>query len=240
MVLFFTVTLPYLLFIKILKRSDPEAAEDRAFRAVKVLLKGIFIISGASVDVQGLENIPEGEAVLFIGNHRSFFDVIISYTLMNKNVCYIGKQEFDRIPVFRQWVKEIRALMLNRSNPKEGLKTIIEAIDRIKHGTSVFIYPEGTRSRGEDASEMLEFHEGSFKIAKKTGCRVVPVVAYDTSVILERHFPVIKPEHVSMVFMEPVDLETIPEEFSKKPSLYVHELMRQKLIEMSGKAEVKA
>lgn len=54
--------------------------------------------------------------------------------------------------------------VLNRDNIKEGMKTILKGIELIKNGSSVFIFPEGTRSKDE---ELLPFKEGSLKIAEK-------------------------------------------------------------------------
>ncbi len=71
------------------------------------------------------------------------------------------------------------------------LKTILQAIDYVKHGISICIFPEGTRNKGEELS-LLPFHNGSFKIAEKTGCPIIPMSLNNTCDIFEGHFPFIK------------------------------------------------
>lgn len=88
-------------------------------------------------------------------------------------------------------MKRLYCLFLDRENPKEGLKTILQAIDYVKHGISICIFPEGTRNKGEELS-LLPFHNGSFKIAEKTGCPIIPMSLNNTCDIFEGHFPFIK------------------------------------------------
>ena len=65
-------------------------------------------------------------------------------------------------------------LFLDRENAKEGLKTILKAIEYVKNGISIFIFPEGTRNKGEELS-LLPFKDGAFRIATKTGCPLIGV-----------------------------------------------------------------
>ena len=71
-----------------------------------------------------------------------------------------------KVPLLRLWMRYIHCLFLDRSNVKEGLKTILAGVDELKNGHSIWIFPEGTRNRGEEGS-MLEFKEGSLKMADK-------------------------------------------------------------------------
>ena len=112
----------------------------------------------------GLENIPDDEPVLFIGNHRGFFDVIISYTYMKRPTGFVAKKEMKKALIIRRWMDNLFCLFLDRENMKEGLKTILKGIDYIKDGKSIVIFPEGTRNKGEGVQD---FHAGSFKFAEK-------------------------------------------------------------------------
>lgn len=86
--------------------------------------------------------------------------------------------------------------VLDRSNIKEGLKTILTGIEKVKGGISMWIFPEGTRNKSEDPADLMEFHEGSLKIAEKSGCPVVPVAITGTDDVFERHMPWIRKSHV--------------------------------------------
>jgi 1-acyl-sn-glycerol-3-phosphate acyltransferase len=68
-----------------LKRiSDPAKRDQYALETVQKAMHRLLKVSGVTFEVQGLEHVPEDEPVLFVGNHRSFFDVIIGYTLVRK------------------------------------------------------------------------------------------------------------------------------------------------------------
>ena len=120
-------------------------------------------------------------------------------------------------------------LFLARGNAREGLKTILAAIAQIKNGTSVFIFPEGTRNKNEDADVPMEFKEGSLKIAQKAKCPIIPVVIKDTERIFERQKPFIKAETVRVRFLKPFYSEDIPEEYRKLPAEYVRKLIADEL-----------
>lgn len=71
-------------------------------------------------------------------------------------------------------MRYLHCLFLDRKDIKQGLKTILTAIEKIKSGISICIFPEGTRNKNKDELELLPFHEGSFKIASKSGCAIHP------------------------------------------------------------------
>ena len=127
--------------------------------------------------------------VLYVGNHRSYFDIIIGYTLAKNNTGFVAKKSMEKLPFVSVWMKFINCQFLDRENIKEGLKTVLKCIDLVKGGTSIWIFPEGTRTPG---NEMLSFKEGSFKIAEKTGCPIIPVAINNTEEIFENHMPRIK------------------------------------------------
>ena len=90
----------------------------------------------------------------------------------------------------------VNCLFLDRNNIKEGLKTILAGIEKVRRGVSVWIFPEGTRNKNEQLSDLLPFKEGSLKIAEKSGCPVVPVAIKGTAEVFEKHIPLICPSHV--------------------------------------------
>ena len=91
---------------------------------------------------------------------------------------------------------------------------LLQAIEHIKSGVSICIYPEGTRSKGEEL-QVLPFKEGSFKIATKSGCPIVPVAISNSVQILEAHFPRIKKTHVILEYGTPIDPKELTAEEQK-------------------------
>ena len=176
-----------------------------------VLLK----ISGVKVTVIGRENMPD-EAALYVGNHRSFFDILIMYVQCKDLTGFVAKDSLGKIPSLRVWMRYVYCLFLDRKDIKQGMKTILQAIEYIKQGVSIVIFPEGTRNDGEELS-MLPFKEGSFKIAQKTGCPIVPVSINNTAEIFENHFPKIKKTHVVIEYGKPI----YPSELSKDEQKHI-------------------
>lgn len=109
-------------------------------------------------------------------------------------------------------MKFLSCLFLDRENVREGLKTILQGIEQLKEGYSVFIMPEGTRNQ---ENEMLPFHEGSFKLAEKSGCAIIPVAMTHTDDVFEKHIPWIRSTEVSIVYGKPVYMNTLEKEEKK-------------------------
>ena len=124
------------------------------------------------------------------------------------------------------WMKRLHCVFLDRKDPKEGLKTILQAIDDIKNGISICVFPEGTRNDGEELS-MLPFRDGAFKIATKTGCAIIPVSMNNTAEIFENHLPKIKKTHVVIEYGKPVYPDTLDKDTKKHIGSYVEGIIRE-------------
>ena len=227
-ILFVVCFLPVLGVLCIIKHYKPQAALNASTVIIRGFLAAILFLSGTKVIAEGMEYIPD-EPVLFVGNHRSDFDILVTYTHIRQNVGFVAKKSMKNIPVIAWWMEMIGCLFLDRDNAREGLKTILAAIEQVKGGTSVFIFPEGTRNRSADADIPAEFKEGSLKIAQKAACKIVPVVLKDTELIFERQKPFIKAKTVRVKFLKPFYTEEIPEEYRKTPSAYVRQLIAAEL-----------
>jgi 1-acyl-sn-glycerol-3-phosphate acyltransferase len=163
----------------------------------------VRFVAVGKTQIIGLENIPTDRAVLFIGNHRSMLDVVICGSVIPVPVGFISKIELEKIPLLHMQMKDINCLFLDRSDDRKALKTILKAIELVKGGQSMFIFPEGTRSKEE--GKFLPFHAGSFKIATKAKAPIVPVTIVGTGDILDDHFPRIKAAPVVVEFGKPIE-----------------------------------
>ena len=200
-------------------KKNPDLKDRVSRRMIQWIFGVLLFISGTKVKVEGQEKIPTDRAVLYVGNHRSYFDIVISYRLLPSVTGYVAKKEMNKIPLLRLWMRYIHCLFLDRDNVKEGLKTILAGVEEIKSGHSMWIFPEGTRNRGEEGT-MLDFKEGSLKMADKAGCPVVPVAIAHSADILENHFPFIRRTTVTVRFGDPIDLKTLSREEKKLAGSY--------------------
>ena len=163
--------------------------------------------------------------LFFVGNHRSYFDILMTYVRVPRPTGYVAKMEMKKVPLLNIWMKNLHCLFLDRDNVKEGLKTILAAIDKVKSGISICIFPEGTRNKVNDT--FLPFHEGSFKVAEKSGCPIVPMAINNSADIYEDHLPKIRKTHVVLEYLPPVYINELPKEDRKRVGAYVLEQIKE-------------
>ena len=145
---FLILSIPILLIERVIKKFNPYGADISSLRIVQWAFRVILFISGTKVTVIGEENVPKDTPVLYIGNHRSYFDIIITYARCPRLTGYVAKDNIAKVPLLSNWMRRLYCLFLNRTDVKEGLKTILTGIEQIKNGVSMCIFPEGTRSKG--------------------------------------------------------------------------------------------
>lgn len=218
----FIISLPMFIIGYIVGLFSKRAKDVMWQVIVKIYLKVIGWMAGAKVNYIGLENIPKDTAVLYVGNHSSYFDIVLSYPVLPGVAGFIAKKELLKVPVLAQIMIQVRCLFLDRDNIKEGLKLILKAVEDIKSGVSLFIFPEGTRSKD---GNIAEFKEGSLKIATKAGCPIIPVAFSNTSAIFEDHFPFIKVAKVTIEFGKPIYVNELDKEEQKHIGKKVHDLI---------------
>ena len=135
----------------------------------------------------------------------------------------------EKVPILNLWMKGLHCLFLDREDIKEGLKIILTAIDYIKAGVSITVFPEGTRGKDPDETKMQPFHEGTFKIATKTGCPIIPMAISHSSQIFEDHKPWIRSAHVIIEYGAPIYPNQLSKEEKKFIGKYVQKIMQEML-----------
>lgn len=231
---FLIFSFPLLWYLDSLWKKDPGKADEKSLRVVQAVFRRILKAAGVKISVIGRERIPQDTAVLYVGNHRSYFDILLGYMTVPGPTGFVAKKEMEKIPLLSNWMRRVNCLFLDRENMREGLKTILIGIDKVKQGISIWIFPEGTRNNNEDPLELLTFREGSLKIAEKSGCPVVPVAITHTADVFEKHQPRICPIHVTIEYGEPFIFKELEPEKRKFAGAYTREL----IIEMLRDGEV--
>ena len=201
---FSLIALPILWLIG---KKNPVVKEKASDAIARFMFRLILFVCGTKTTAIGVENIPTDKPVLFVGNHRGFFDVIISYTYIKTRAAYVAKKEMAKVPILRVWMRNIRCL---------------SGIEYIKDGTSLVIFPEGTRNKGEG---VMEFHAGSFKLAEKSHSLIIPVTQNNTSAIFEDQKPFLKKAHTVIEFGTPVDMSLMSPDEKKNVAAYIHDII---------------
>jgi 1-acyl-sn-glycerol-3-phosphate acyltransferase len=204
-------------------KKNPRLRDKSSLAIVNWAFRVVLFLSGVKVDYIGRENIPDDTAVLYVGNHRSDFDIPLTYTQVKNPTGYVAKVNIKKLKLISVWMKNLHCIFIDRENIKDGLKAIVAAIDQVKNGISICIFPEGTRNRGEE--DILTFKEGSFKIALKSGCPIVPMTINNSEAIFEKHFPFIKKAHVIVEYGQPIYVNELPKETQKSLAPYVQDII---------------
>ena len=232
LILYLILTIPVLIAEWIIGKFNPYARDISSLRIVQWGFKVILRMSGVRTTVIGEENIPD-EPVLFIGNHRSYFDILLTYSRCKRLTGYIAKKEMERYLTLTTWMKRVYCRFIHRKDPTEGIKTILTAIDYIKRGISTCIFPEGTRNSGEELT-LLPFKDGAFKIATKSGCAIVPISMNNTAEIFENHLPKVKKTHVVIEYGKPIYPEELDKDTKRHIGDYVENIIRETINKNAG------
>lgn len=221
-VIFLILSIPVWGILAIVGLFSKEKKDKIGYSIVAWAFSVVWHLSGVKPIINGYENIPKDKSVLFIGNHASFFDVVLTYSICPAVTGFLSKETFEKVPLLGIWMKMNYCLFLTRKDPRQDLKLILKAQDFIKSGINMFVFPEGTRSTD---GTMAEFHEASFKIATKTGAPIIPVCITNTREIFEAHLPFIRSKKVVITFLPPVDYASLEGDDKKYVGAYVKKLM---------------
>ncbi|MDP2689311.1 MAG: lysophospholipid acyltransferase family protein, partial [Deltaproteobacteria bacterium] len=164
----------------------------------------ILALSGVRVRVDGIENIPEGGPVIFLSNHQGAFDIPALQGFIPVQFRWVAKKSLFSIPVIGWTMSLAGYIGIDRDNPAEAMRNIEEASGKIRGGTSVLVFPEGTRS---DTGRLLPFKRGAFVLVQKSGVPVVPVAIQGTKDIMKRGRYSINPSEVRISFGRPMGPE---------------------------------
>lgn len=231
LLLYLLLGIPVLLIEWLISRWNPRFRDISCLRMVQAAFKLILWFTGAHITYIGRENVPKDQAVLYVGNHNSYFDILLTYSQCPGLTGYVAKSEMLRYPLLRDWMQRLYCLFLDRTDIRAGLQMIKTGIDYIKSGISICIFPEGTRSTD---GKMQPFKEGSLKMASRTGCPIIPIAITNSAEIFENHLPKIKPCRVIVEYGAPV----YPKELTKEEQKFLGAYTQQKIQEMLDKHSI--
>ena len=227
--LYLILGIPVLGIEWIISKFNQEAADYQCLRMVQAAFRFMLKIAGTEITVIGEERIPD-EPVLFIGNPRSYFDILLTYSRCPIRTGYVAKKEMERYPLLSNWMRNLYCLFLDREDIKQGLKTILQAADYVKSGISVCIFPEGTRNKNADETDMLSFHDGSFKIATRAKSPIIPIAISNSANIWEANFPKMSPTHVVIEYGKPIIPSELDRDTQRHLGAYTQNIIKEMLI----------
>lgn len=205
------ISIPFMFRVKYLIKKDRiDESKKLIHKCTNMWAKSLLKIAGVKVDVKGLENIPNDKTVLFIGNHQGNFDIPIYISQMPILIGFVAKIETEKIPLVRTWMRYMKCVFMDRSSIRKSSEAIVHGIKNLKAGYNMVIFPEGTRSRGDKTGE---FKAGSFKLATKAKCPIIPVTMNGSYKIMEHgNGPWIRPANVELIIHPMIETANLTKE----------------------------
>jgi len=215
------------------KNYDKKESRQQIYTLAQQLTQNMLKAVNATVEVRGMENLPEKGPVLYVANHKSIFDIVVLVSLIKDPCIFIGKKEIAKMPVVGTWSKDLGCIYIDREDLRQSLTAIMAGINELRNGQSVVIFPEGTRTH---AKGIKDFKEGSFKLATKTKVPIVPIALQDTYKIYEEKKGIRKAK-VYVNIGEVINQEQLGKEEQKKLPQYVQTIIEKLLQEITFNSE---
>ncbi len=172
----------------------------------RVFSRIAFKLLGMKIEIQGLENIPKNEPVIFISNHQSMMDIKLSLACIPTNISFISKDTIFRVPILGAYMKVSGHIPIQRGEDRKAYETLLTAVKKLTAKKSLVVFPEGTRS--EDG-QLGAFKRGISLIILKSGKRVVPMAICGSNQFMPKRGWLSHPEkrYVKMNFGKPLSFD---------------------------------
>lgn len=154
----------------------------------------------------GTERVPPGRAYVYMSNHQSHLDIPMLYaTLPSPTIRMLGKKELFDIPLWGRGLRAAEFVEVDRSNHASAMKSIEYAARLVEDGVSIYLAPEGTRSRDGSIGKLKK---GGFHLALGTRAPIVPVAIRGTIDVLPRGSRLMKTgKAVAVTIGSPIEVE---------------------------------
>ena len=162
------------------------------------------------LEVSGAEHARPGESFVLMSNHQSLYDVPVIFQALQRRIRMVAKQELFRVPIWGRAMRGAGFISLDRKSREQSRQTLLASADVLHEGTSIWIAPEGTRSRD---GTLGEFRKGGFHLALRSGCRILPVTVIGTREVLPaKGAHITSGRRVRVVVHPPIDPRAFGEE----------------------------
>lgn len=164
----------------------------------------IAVTAGARVQVIGLENVPKNQAAVFVANHASYLDIPAIWGYVPVQFRIMAKRSLFYVPFMGWFLSRAGHIPVDRENSRAALANINRAVDKLRAGCSLVVFPEGHRS----VDGMLqEFKNGGFKLAQKAGVPIVPVTIIGSHRVLKKDSLVFHAGKIKVIIDPPLSTD---------------------------------
>lgn len=169
----------------------------------------IKILVPMRIKMYGKEHIDKKQSYIIVANHQSGFDIIVLYSNLGVDFKWIMKKELRKVPLLGFGCERLQHIFIDRSSARAAYRSIQEAKKKLVNGTSVIIFPEGTRSY---SNVLSPFKHGAFKMALDLDLPILPISIKDTHKIMGRSIHSLLPGKVEITIHEPIEINKFDRE----------------------------
>ena len=185
------------VFVSILLKND-----NAVHGIARLWGRCILWISGVRVSISGLEQLASDAPYIYMANHQSQYDIPVLLSTLPSQWRFVVKAELFKIPIFGRGMRGAGYISIDRSDRRSAFLSLARAAQSIRNGSSVVIFPEGTRSQDGD---LLPFKKGGFVLAVDSGVPVVPVIIHGAQEIMPKGSWLIRCHRVHIDLLTPID-----------------------------------
>jgi 1-acyl-sn-glycerol-3-phosphate acyltransferase len=161
----------------------------------------ILATTGVRLELTGLDKLEPGHTYVFVCNHQSIYDIPVLFWSLPFQLRIIAKESLGRFPFIGWHLRRTGHLLVDRSRPERS-KILRWASHLTEKGLSLFVFPEGTRSRD---GRVAPFKGGSFYLALEAGLTIVPISVVGSRHIMLKGRLATYPGTVRLVVHDPID-----------------------------------
>jgi len=191
--------------------------------------RSILWVSGIRLVTSGFNRSMGHHSYIYMSNHQSNFDIPVLYSALPVQFRWLAKAELFKIPIFGRSMRGAGYISIDRSNRQSAFQSLATAADAIRKGTSVMIFPEGTRSSD---GMLLPYKKGGFVMAVDAGVPIVPVVISGTHAIMPKGRLLIRRQSVHVHVGVPIESA----DFNRKTKDELMAKVRTAMLEMMPEA----
>jgi 1-acyl-sn-glycerol-3-phosphate acyltransferase len=158
------------------------------------------------VKVRGREHLRKKQSYVFVSNHQGAFDIFLIYGFLGFPIKWMMKIGLRKIPFVGAACRAAGFIFVDSSSPRAARRSIAEAEQRLQHGASLVVFPEGSRTND---GQMRRFHKGAFQVSLSRHFPVVPITLNGPYKVLPVGSCLVRPHRMEMIIHPPIPTDGV-------------------------------
>jgi 1-acyl-sn-glycerol-3-phosphate acyltransferase len=183
----------------------------------------ILKLTGVKIEIEGLENLACRGPVILMSNHQSLYDIPVLLLSIPFQFGFLSKESLFKIPLLGWHMSRAGYIPIDRSDSRDGVRSLLEGVQKIKGGKSVVIFPEGTRSLD---NKIGLFKLGGFVMAIKAGIPIIPITINGSGKVIQKGEKRFSPNTIKIIIGSPVPTET----YTSKEKKILADKIKEKML----------